>query len=226
MLSVRRLYNVFRLRKIRRADDKRLLVTLISAALILAITTMEFFDYRRVTVDTSIKVDKSRGERLTVKLNLTFPRVPCYREIPLCSIRHFWYAKRLFYAVLSLDVMDISGETQADISHNIVKTRLTDAGLPMAGSQTAELRNDLDKINEQRQNGYCGSCYGGVEPEGGCCNSCEDVRQAYVNRGWSFSQPEAIEQVRPSSLARLREVSVEGLVGHDNSASRRAGRRS
>lgn len=41
---------------------------------------MEFFDYRRVNVDTSIVVDKSRGEKLTVKMNVTFPRVPCYCE--------------------------------------------------------------------------------------------------------------------------------------------------
>jgi hypothetical protein len=40
---------------------------------------IEFFDYRRVNIDTSIVVDKSRGEKLTVLLNITFPRVPCYR---------------------------------------------------------------------------------------------------------------------------------------------------
>jgi hypothetical protein len=56
-------------------------VTLISAAIILAFTSIEFFDYRRVNVDTSIVVDKSRGEKLTVNLNVTFPRVPCYREL-------------------------------------------------------------------------------------------------------------------------------------------------
>lgn len=55
-------------------------MTLLSAAIIFAITTMEFFDYRRVNVDTSIVVDKSRGEKLTVKMNVTFPRVPCYCE--------------------------------------------------------------------------------------------------------------------------------------------------
>ena len=42
---------------------------------------MEFFDYRRINIDTSIAVDKSRGEKLTVKMNVTFPRVPCYREL-------------------------------------------------------------------------------------------------------------------------------------------------
>lgn len=98
-------------------------------------------------------------------------------------------------SVLSLDVMDVSGETQMDISHNILKTRLDDKGKAVPNSVSSELRNDIDKINEQKQGGYCGSCYGGVEPEGGCCNTCEDVRQAYVTRGWSFSNPDAVEQV-------------------------------
>jgi hypothetical protein len=92
--------------------------------------------------------------------------------------------------------MDISGEAQRDISHNIYKIRLDEKGTAIPNSRTVELRNDLDRINDRKQSSYCGSCYGGMEPENGCCNSCEDVRQAYVNRGWSFSNPDAIEQVR------------------------------
>lgn len=30
-------------------------------------------------MDTSIVVDKSRGEKLTVNMGITFPHVPCYR---------------------------------------------------------------------------------------------------------------------------------------------------
>ena len=55
-------------------------MTIISAAIILAFTTIEFLDYRRVNIDTSILVDKSRGEKLNVRMNITFPRVPCYCE--------------------------------------------------------------------------------------------------------------------------------------------------
>ena len=76
-------------------------------------------------------------------------------------------------------------------------------GQIIPGQVITELRNDIDKISEQRTDGYCGSCYGGLPPEGGCCNSCEDVRQAYVNRGWSFNNPEAIEQVRFSYSTTL-----------------------
>jgi endoplasmic reticulum-Golgi intermediate compartment protein 3 len=61
-----------------------LAVTLVSAAIILSFTLMEFVDYRRVGIDTSVVVDRSRGERLTVHLNMTFPRLPCYCEsLPL-----------------------------------------------------------------------------------------------------------------------------------------------
>jgi endoplasmic reticulum-Golgi intermediate compartment protein 3 len=91
--------------------------------------------------------------------------------------------------------MDISGETQRDISHNILKTRMDKSGKPVPSAKITDLKNDLDKMNAQKDPNYCGSCYGGLEPEGGCCNTCEDVRMAYVNRGWSFSDPDAIEQV-------------------------------
>ncbi|KAF8158372.1 Sec1 family-domain-containing protein [Crassisporium funariophilum] len=167
------------------------LLTLIAAAIILSVTMIEFLDYRRVNIDTSIVVDKSRGEKLTVNMNVTFPRVPCY--------------------LVSLDVMDISGELQRDLSHNILKTRLDSKGDMIQNSHSAELRNDLDKMNDAKKDGYCGSCYGGVEPESGCCNTCEEVRQSYVNRGWSFANPDAIEQCKSEGWAdKLKEQADEG----------------
>ena len=109
--------------------------------------------------------------------------------------------------------MDISGELQRDISHDILKTRLTSAGAVVSGSEVGELGNDIDKLDKQRSEGYCGSCYGGEPPENGCCNSCDDVREAYTRKGWSFGNPGSIEQVRslragahpyPVFLLRLR----------------------
>jgi hypothetical protein len=97
--------------------------------------------------------------------------------------------------------MDISGELQRDISHDIIKTRLTAAGTAVPGSAVADLRNDLDKLNEERAPDYCGSCYGGEAPEGEeCCNSCDSVREAYTRKGWSFGNPGGIEQVRAETF--------------------------
>ena len=42
--------------------NKTKTVTLLSAAIILTFTMIEFVDYRRVTMETSMVVDKSRGE--------------------------------------------------------------------------------------------------------------------------------------------------------------------
>ncbi|KAG0701390.1 Sec1-like protein [Suillus ampliporus] len=167
------------------------LLTLISACIILAFTTMEFFDYRRVGVDTSIVVDRSRGQKLSVRLNVTFPHVPCY--------------------LLSLDIMDISGEQQRDISHNILKKRLTQTGVDMPAQRGNDLRNEFDKLAERRANDYCGSCYGGQEPPNGCCNSCEEVRQSYIDKGWSFGNPDGIEQcVEEGWSEKLKDQADEG----------------
>lgn len=92
--------------------------------------------------------------------------------------------------------MDISGETQRDLTHNILKARLDPQGIRILSAVSAELKNDIEKMESSKDPSYCGSCYGGLEPESGCCNTCEEVRTAYVNRGWSFSNPDAIEQVR------------------------------
>lgn len=41
---------------------------------------LEFIDYRRIHLEPTIMVDRSRGEKLVVEVDVTFPRVPCYRE--------------------------------------------------------------------------------------------------------------------------------------------------
>lgn len=69
-------------------DDVRIrtnfgaLITLLSFTLITFLTLGEFLEYRRVHEDTQLVVDKSRGERLTIHMNMTFPRVPCYCTWP------------------------------------------------------------------------------------------------------------------------------------------------
>ncbi|KAJ4472396.1 endoplasmic reticulum vesicle transporter-domain-containing protein [Lentinula lateritia] len=166
-------------------------LTLVSAAIILSFTLMEFIDYRRIYTDTSLLVDRSRGEKLSMRMNVTFPRVPCY--------------------LVSVDVMDISGETQRDISHSVRKMRLDPSGKEIHGSRSTSLKNEVEKYTEDQPADYCGSCYGGLEPASGCCNTCEEVRTAYINKGWSFSNPDTIEQCKKEGWAsKLKEQANEG----------------
>jgi hypothetical protein len=81
------------------------IVTLSSILIILWLIWGEWADYRRVTVKPELIVDKGRGEKMEIHLNITFPRVPC--------------------ELLTLDVMDVSGEVQTGVMHGVSKVRLS-----------------------------------------------------------------------------------------------------
>ncbi|CCA73995.1 related to ERV46-component of copii vesicles [Serendipita indica DSM 11827] len=167
-------------------------LTFLSIGIICLLTLIEFIDYRTVYLDTNIEIMKARDERLTVNMNITFPRVPCF--------------------LLSLDATDVSGEHMREVSHNIVKVRLDSEGKPYPNQDhISDLRNEISRVKDIGKPGYCGSCYGGLEPEGGCCNTCEDVRKSYLDRGWAFSAPEHIEQcVREGWTEKIKVQANDG----------------
>ncbi|KAK4684907.1 endoplasmic reticulum-Golgi intermediate compartment protein 3, partial [Tremellales sp. Uapishka_1] len=167
------------------------LLTFLSFSIICTSILLEFIDYRRVHLEPSLMVDRSRGEKLVVELDMTFPRVPCY--------------------LLSLDIMDISGEHQVDLRHDITKTRVSKEGKALETLKNGQLKGDVERANLNRDPNYCGSCYGATAPESGCCNSCEDVRQAYVKKGWSFTDPNGIEQcVEEGWTEKMKNQNSEG----------------
>ncbi|WFD28178.1 ER-derived vesicles protein erv46 [Malassezia nana] len=181
----------------RTADDVRIrtnvgaFLTLLSALLIAVLVVTEYLDYRRVQTSPRLEVDLSRGEKLAVKLNITFPRVPCY--------------------LLSLDVVDVVGENQLDIHHDIERRRLDRSGKPISHEIEKALEGEAARIAAERGPDYCGDCYGGEAPDSGCCNSCEDVREAYARRNWSFATPDEIEQCRQEHWSEhIREQNHEG----------------
>lgn len=171
-------------------------VTFLSFSIILASIMIEFIDYRRVTLEPTIIVDRSRGEKLEIDLDITFPRVPCF--------------------LLSLDVMDISGERQNDITHDMAKHRLSSTGQELEVTRTGQLKGEAERAAQNRDPNYCGSCYGAQAPESGCCNSCDDVRKAYSESGWQFPNPSTIEQcVEENWAENMAKQNTEGcrIVG-------------
>jgi len=51
-----------------------------------------------------------------------------------------------------------------------------------------------DEKDKTKDPNYCGSCYGSQEYEAQCCNTCQDVQEAYRKKGWSFQNPDSIAQ--------------------------------
>ncbi|KNC98781.1 uncharacterized protein SPPG_05760 [Spizellomyces punctatus DAOM BR117] len=174
-------------------------VTLASAIVITLLLFSEFIDWRSVTLQPSIEVDKARKEKLWINLNITVPRVPCY--------------------LLSMDVMDVAGEHQNDIASTIYKVRLDEKGNKIdaekgqIGDSTKGLSGAVAKAKDPA---YCGSCYNAKAPESGCCNSCEDVQKAYAEMGWAFAAEKVEQCINEGWADKIANQSKEGcnVWGH------------
>lgn len=57
---------------------------------------------------------------------------------------------------------------------------------------------------------YCGGCYGAQAPanaiKAGCCNTCEEVREAYAQASWAFGKGENVEQCEREHYAEKLET--------------------
>ncbi|CAO3587056.1 unnamed protein product [Absidia cylindrospora] len=115
--------------------------------------------------------------------------------------------------MLSLDLMDDSGQHISGLTHNVYKVRLDTMGQVIdtekeyqLGDKTHVLQQALQTTNE------CGSCYGAVSlREDGCCQTCGDVREAYVKMGWGLGETNSIEQcVRENWKELFEHHSNEG----------------
>jgi hypothetical protein len=57
-----------------------LLVTLVSAVIILVLLLGEFMDYRSIHLESSLIVDSGRKEKMSIDFDITFPKIPCYSK--------------------------------------------------------------------------------------------------------------------------------------------------
>ncbi|EXJ87040.1 hypothetical protein A1O3_03997 [Capronia epimyces CBS 606.96] len=154
------------------------IVTIASIIIIIYLVLSEWADYRRIVVQPELVVDKGRGEKMEIHLNITFPRIPC--------------------ELLTLDVMDVSGEQQTGVVHGVSKVRLSSVaeGSRVIDVQALELHEQGTAVHLDPD--YCGSCYSAPAPatakKPGCCNTCDEVREAYATNSWAFGRGEGVEQ--------------------------------
>ncbi|KKA30808.1 hypothetical protein TD95_003664 [Thielaviopsis punctulata] len=172
------------------------IVTIVSLLVVLYLSLGEWLDYRRVVVHPELVVDKGRGERMEIFLNITFPHLPC--------------------ELVTLDVMDVSGEQQHGLAHGINKVRLAaeSAGGGVIDVSWLSVHNK-DEDAKHLDPDYCGECYGAQAPDNamkkGCCNTCDEVRDAYAQASWAFGDGTGVEQcTREHYKERLEEQRHEG----------------
>ena len=124
---------------------------------------------------------------MRVNLNITFPALHCND--------------------VHLDVIDVAGDSQLEISDSMFKQRLNiKDGTPRSTAKIAaeaNIKAEEDKqyreaVAKKIPENYCGPCYGAHDKEGDCCNTCDDVLSAYKKKRWNENavQPLAEQCIR------------------------------
>lgn len=172
-------------------------ITVISSIIIFFLFISEIRLYLFSATETKLIVDTSRGERLRVNFDVTFPHLAC--------------------SLVSVDTMDVSGEQHYDITHDIVKTRIDSTGNVIGSRQDGvgapKIERPLQRHGGRLEQGesYCGSCFGAEKTDDQCCNSCEEVQEAYRNRGWGLTNVDLIDQCkREGFVQKIKEETGEG----------------
>jgi len=146
-------------------------VTIISSLIIFLLFILELKYYLTIDVVQVLFVDTSRQEKMNITIDLKFPVLPC--------------------SYLTVDAMDVSGDSQTDIIHNLYKTRLDLKGNILENEIVKVSLQPLPKSNpenvvESTTLPACESCYGAESAVHKCCPKCDDVKAAYRVKGWSF----------------------------------------
>lgn len=173
------------------------LVTVISSLLMVILFISELNYYLTKDVQPELFVDTTRGQKLCINIDIDFPKVPC--------------------AYLSIDAMDVSGEQQLDVDHHLFKQRLNADGEKIKDTEPEKeelgdkSKDAVEAVTKKLDPDRCESCYGAETGDLKCCNTCEDVREAYRKKGWAFNSPEGIEQCnREGWTAKMKAQQKEG----------------
>lgn len=187
-------------------------LTAMGYVLIFILICAEYFTWRGMNGESleHIVVDTSLGKRMRVNINITFPALHCDD--------------------LHLDVIDVAGDSQLEISDKMYKQRLNlHDGKPRSAQKIAaeaNIKAEQDKKHREAlkakvPDNYCGPCYGAHEKDDECCNTCDEVLEAYKRKRWNENavQPlaeQCIREGRGKNEPKKMTKGVEGcnLSGH------------
>lgn len=183
------------------------LMTIISSVLIIILFLLELKYYLTIDVNQVLFVDTSRQEKMNITLDIKFPVLPC--------------------SYLTVDAMDISGDSQTDVAHSLFKTRLDLNGSAIENegmrislqpvmkknlTLNTENENDLSSTTTTvASSDECESCYGAESNVLKCCATCDDVKSGYRVKGWSFDPTGVHQCIREGKTIGMMNTNITDL---------------
>lgn len=148
--------------------------TLVAYGLILILLLTEVVAWRaqnKLETSTAV-VDTSLGKKMRVNMNITFPSLACED--------------------LHLDAIDVAGDSQINIEDTLKKKKLHLNGRVFSrveidvelNAHHQEQKKKQEILLKDLPDDYCGPCYGAHERDDQCCNTCDDVIEAYKKKKW------------------------------------------
>lgn len=105
-------------------------------------------------------------------------------------------------STIFIDAYDFEGNQQLASHVDIHKQRVDENGIALDNPEWVSIKkkeirgrekDQMKKIQKQKDSNYCGSCYG-AGAKGECCNSCDDVIDAFRAKNWSIEGIDRWEQ--------------------------------
>jgi hypothetical protein len=119
-----------------------------------------------------IVVNTELNRRMRINMNITFPALACED--------------------LHVDAMDVAGDSQLDVEDTLVKKQLRADGSVRSAEEIKvetnrhrqEQENKEKVLKEKLPDDYCGPCFGAQQEEGQCCQTCDELLEAYKKKRW------------------------------------------
>ncbi|XP_075159649.1 endoplasmic reticulum-Golgi intermediate compartment protein 3 [Haematobia irritans] len=168
------------------------IITLISTTIVITLIFLEFVAYVTPNLTEDLFVDTTRTHKLRINVDITLHNLACN--------------------YVSLDAMDSSGDQHLRVDHDIFKHRLDLKGNPLKETEPIK---EIVAVSPSTKNSTCGSCYGAEHNKTHCCNTCEDVLEAYRQKKWNV-QLDKIDQCKDQYKRTDADAFKEGcrIQGH------------
>jgi len=174
------------------------IISLVALVIMFWLFISELSFYWSAEIVPDLYVDTSLGQQLQINLDITFHHLPC--------------------GFISVNALDKTGNHQLNIHHDIFTTRLDKFGQSIEEKEKEVVGRDDQAVDVDLENPEkfdCGSCYGAETETRKCCNTCEEVQQAYNAKGWGFNDPHRIVQcVQEGFMENLKSQKDEGCRVH------------